>query len=207
MSKKSVFTPTQEITFLGFIISSTAMTISLTHDKKEFILKFALSLLNSPSMPIRLLASFIGKIVSTFPAVTYGRAFYRDLEYQKIDALKAHKGNYDGLLSLNSNALSEIEWWRDNIMSSFAHISPIAIDMRIKCDASKLGRGVEQDSSSFGRRWSLPDQENHINLLELLAIQYAVFFLYKPGLTHLRILSDNTTRSVILTTLEVKFAT
>ena len=174
--KKSVFTPTQEITFLGFIISSTAMTISLTHDKKELILKFALSLLESHFIPIRILASFIGKIISAFPAVTYGRAFYRDMEYQKIDALKAHKGNFDGLMSLNTNAISEIEWWRDNIMSSFANISPIQIDMAIKCDASKLGWGVHHDSSSFGGRWSLPDQENHINLLELLAIQYAVFF-------------------------------
>ena len=64
--------------------------------------------------------------------VTYGRAFYRDMEFQKIDSLKYNKGNFDASISLNTDSLSEIAWWRDNIMQSWASISPIPISIYVK---------------------------------------------------------------------------
>ena len=193
--KKSTFYPSQRIIFLGFTICSRSMSVALTLEKKEVILQFALMLLASSSISIRVLASFIGRVVASLPGVTYGRAFYRDMEFQKIDSLKYNKGNFDAYISLNTDSLSEIAWWRDNIMQSWASISPIPISIYVKSDASSRGWGVfvEGIAASFGGRWSIDDQNHYINYLELLALQYALFSIYRPSFKHIRLVSDNTT--------------
>lgn len=69
---------------LGFIIDSVTMTVSLPADKTEKIIKVLEKLLREDSVSIRELARAIGLVVSTFPAVTYGRLHYRAMERQKM---------------------------------------------------------------------------------------------------------------------------
>ena len=44
--------------------------------------------------PIRKVAKFLGNLVASFEAVTYGRLFYRFIEIDKINALKLSKGKF-----------------------------------------------------------------------------------------------------------------
>ena len=90
---KSVLTPSQTIVFLGFVISSKHMTLSLTDDKKYKIKTLLLNCLHSQQVPIRELGRILGNIVASFPAVTFGPLHYRHLERDKIRGLKYHKGN------------------------------------------------------------------------------------------------------------------
>ena len=71
--EKSILKPTQSITFLGFIIDSKNMVISLTYVKKQNIFNLASQILTKRQVTIRKLAKFIGCIVSSFPAVPYGQ--------------------------------------------------------------------------------------------------------------------------------------
>ena len=103
---------------------SRSMSMAFTREKKEVTLQFALMLLASSSIPIRILVLFIGRVVAFLPGLTYGRAFYRDMEFQNADSSKANKGNFDAYISLNPDSLSGIVWWRYNIMQSWASISP-----------------------------------------------------------------------------------
>ena len=80
--------PTQRITFLGFIFDSIHMTIELTKEKKEKISALCEELLNATNISIRQLAKVIGNLVARFPAVPYGKLFYRNLEKDKIISLK-----------------------------------------------------------------------------------------------------------------------
>ena len=57
---------------------------------------------------MRELARILGKIVTSFPAVTFGPPHYRHLERDKISAFKYHKGNFEGKISLSGKAVSEI---------------------------------------------------------------------------------------------------
>ena len=98
--------------------------MAFTREKKEVTLQFALMLLASSSIPIRILVLFIGRVVAFLPGLTYGRAFYRDMEFQNADSSKANIGNFDAYISLNPDSLSGIVWWRYNIMQSWASISP-----------------------------------------------------------------------------------
>lgn len=69
--EKSVFVPQQQATFLGFLINSMKMKITLTHEKVDKITSFISGLLVSHLPTIREVAQAIGYIVSSLPAVKY----------------------------------------------------------------------------------------------------------------------------------------
>ena len=198
--EKSVLYPTQILTFLGFIINTINMTVTLTSEKKERIKTKGIGLLYThKNITIRMVSSFIGNLTASFEAVPYGRLYYRHLEYCKTEALKASKYDFKGPCLLSTKAKIEIAWWIDNIDSSYADIKKVPnIDITIHTDASKhLGGGwgasdgIHEDING---RWTLDEQESSINFLELKAIKLAIQS-YAPvynNCRHIRIMSDNT---------------
>ena len=169
-AKKSILVPTQEIDFLGFILNSANMTVTLLQEKKEKIRSLCLDILSNPHITIQKLACIIGNFISAMPAIPFGKLHYRTLETSKILALKHNAGNFDSMLSLNKESLEEIEWWSKNIMSAIADINLPTIDKTIFTDASSLGWGIYYNGVSNGIRWNTEEQELHINILELIAI-------------------------------------
>lgn len=81
--EKSVFVPQQQATFLGFLINSMKMKITLTHEKVDKITSFISGLLVSHLPTIREVAQAIGYIVSSLPAVKYGKCHCRAIEYRE----------------------------------------------------------------------------------------------------------------------------
>ena len=91
---KSKFIPTQKITFLGFIIDTIKMTLTLTTVKKEKIKHMGIGLTHKP-VTIRMLSRFIGNLTASFEGVPHGRLHYRHLEDCKTIALKRLRYNFD----------------------------------------------------------------------------------------------------------------
>ena len=106
---KSIFVPTQKMTFSDFGIDTLNMTLTLASKKKENIRNIAAALLIKQSSCIWSLASFLGNIVSSFKAVPNEKLYYRNIEQEKIEALKTSKGNFDIKIRLSSASLSEIK--------------------------------------------------------------------------------------------------
>ena len=98
-AKKSVLVPTQTIEFLGFIIDSRSMTLSLSGEKRDKIVQKLLKFRAKKTKTIRYLASIIGSLISSFPAVPMGRLYYRHLERFKIKQLKLSKGDFEAKLA------------------------------------------------------------------------------------------------------------
>ena len=71
-ANKSVLTPTQSIEFLGFIIDSRTMTVTLSEEKRNRILLKIRAFLAAQRKTIRELSSVIGSLISTFPAIPFG---------------------------------------------------------------------------------------------------------------------------------------
>ena len=97
--EKSKFIPTQCIIYLGFILNSVQMTITLTLKKKEIILNLCQEILRENVVAIRFLSKLIGTLVATFAAVTLGPFYYRALEMVKAKALQQSNGNYNRNIS------------------------------------------------------------------------------------------------------------
>ena len=73
---KSVFQPAQRITFLGFVLDSLTMSISLTDKRKSVLLNACHNLASVGRHKIRTVASAVGCIIAALPGVKYGGLFY-----------------------------------------------------------------------------------------------------------------------------------
>ena len=71
-SEKPVLKPTQNLTYLGFIINSKDMTLKLTEQKKQKIYELCAKPFEKSKPTIRFVAQVIGNTVARFPAVPLG---------------------------------------------------------------------------------------------------------------------------------------
>ena len=193
---KSVILPSQCIEFLGFLLNSVTMTVTLTPDKKAKLIRLCQKFLRPNTLfTIRQVASLIGSLVSSFPGVEFGPLHYRHIEVDKDYYLRMHHSNFDAEMSLSADSLEEIHWWVNNIQLSTRKIYHTTPDITIYTDASGTGWGakLENGGTTCGI-WSHDETEKHINCLELLAIQLALFSLLRDRSSiHVRIMCDNTT--------------
>ena len=193
---KSVLSPSNRITYLGFEIDSLLMKVTPTEERKNSIYEMALELLKNGQSSIRQLASFIGKVVSCFHGVKYGPLHYRCMEREKTEGLALNKGDYEAQISLSGAAKTEIIWWKDNIFtaSSDVHIDRGEPDFVIYSDASKSGWGCSCKTGRTGGHWDSSESTNHINVLELKAAFLALqCFAKDKKHIHIRLMMDNTT--------------
>ena len=168
------------------------MTISLTPEKREKILRLREQVLGT-KCTIRTLASLIGNLVASFPAVVHGPLFYRHLEIDKSASLKIAEGNFFRPASLSEKSINEIKWWIKNIRNSFTNIVMPEVDITIHTDASLIGWGITDDITQSGGQW-LPDEIEHINVLELRAAYFGILAYCKNrNFRHVRVMMDNIT--------------
>ena len=88
--------PVQELKFLGFLINFINMTIRLTDAK------ILCPLLKT--LPLLL------KLISTFPAIPYGKLHYCNLEKCKIEALKFHEGDFMAPVTIKPLVEKKLLW-------------------------------------------------------------------------------------------------
>ena len=93
-SEKSIFDTKQTIACLGFVISATNMTLSLTNDKKTKIKELSKESCNE-RVTTRKLTKLIDILAVSSSAVTFGQLQYRHLETVKITGLKYHHNDFD----------------------------------------------------------------------------------------------------------------
>ena len=197
-TEKSQFSPVQQLKYLGFIIDSSNMTVTLPVDKKAKIVDMCTELYCQPAPTIRQVAKVIGNLVAAFPAVQFGPLYYRALECDKTMALKQNRGHFDRHMKLSHEAKQELNWWIHNINKSVKHINQRKPDLELETDASGLGWGATDLQTHTGGRWkqseNLLANENNINYLELVASFYGLkSFCADTVNTHVRLKLDNTT--------------
>ena len=191
---KSIFEPTTQIQYLGVVIDSVTMKVTLTPERKLHLKSGCLKLITIRQCTIRELAKVIGMIVASFPAVKYGPLHYRQLEKEKIAALKSKKGDFDQTMQLSSTGCDELQWWCDNVDEACNDILQGEPDLVISTDASLTGWGCHCDGVLSGGHWSASEKEFHINYLELKAVLLALkSFRSRVLKQHVRLMIDNTT--------------
>lgn len=192
--EKSVLTPSRSLVHLGFKINTLALTLSITDKKAKLIDSKCREAVNKrESIKIRDVASLIGYLISVLEATKWGKLYYRNLERDKINALKYSKGNYDAYMNISKAAISDIQWWLSDeklIPACFAY-SPV--DIEIFSDASNLGWGAHALGVKAGGQWDPVEKCYHINWLELKACWLACqSFLKSVKNIHANVWLDNT---------------
>ena len=80
-----------------------------------------------------------------------------------------------------------IYWWLENIRNSGNHIFLKLPDFEMFVDASEDGWGAHAGDSETGRRWNSQEIQDHINVLELRAIYFALKSFCKQDSVHSKV--------------------
>ena len=194
--EKSQLMPTQEITYLGFVINLQTMTIMLTHERKQKLLNTCACLLEKTEEEIRTVASCIVLMVASFVAVPLGPLYYRVLEEDKNRALSENKGNWERKMLVSEESKNELRRWVENTEEQSAPIYRPNPTIMMKTDSSLTGwealiAGTEKQTKGL---WTEEEKRYHINYLELLAVFLGLKALLNQVTdSHIRIMTDNTT--------------
>ena len=193
--EKSVFTPSKTIQFLGFIINSELMSVTLTEDRANSIKEKCKEILNLHKVTIRELAQLIGKLVSSEPAIRYAPLFYKSLEIEKDKHLKTNAGKFEAKVCISAESKETINWWIDNINRFPRFINTDNPTLLIKTDSSLAGWGAYNETTGecYQGIWSEEEKTNHINYLEPIAGQIALTkFCKNVNDCHVKLYMDNT---------------
>lgn len=149
--------------------------------------------MNIQNANIREIARVLGLTVSSFSAVEYGKLYYREIEKEKISALKDLHGNFESLMKITSEMKEDLKRWVSKVFDEHRVIRDQSPKFTIQTYASNDGWGAVVGKKSTGGRWLAEELDNHINTLEMMA----VYFAWKAFVSDIRnedilILSDNT---------------
>ena len=132
--------------------------------------------------------------MAAFQGCLYGPLHYRQLERDKISALKKSQGDYDAPVTLSTLAQQDLHWWIQNIENSknpIKHPNPTII---LESDASNMSWGAVYQTKSTRGRWTHNEQQLHINALEMKAAFFALqTFCQDLRDQHVRVMIGNTT--------------
>ena len=194
--EKSVMSASQEIEFLGFVLNSVEMTVAITKCKSDKKVQICKNFLKQKKTTIRELSCIIGNLVASLPAMTHGKLFYRQLENEKIAALKTSRGNFDDGINLSQRAIKDLCWWIDHIGAAKSSITKGQPDLVIETDSTTHGWGCHCPTLgiSTGGPWKTLESCHHINVLELQAAFFALLSIcHDKTHIHVKLLVDNTT--------------
>ena len=172
--EKSNLGPSQETQFLGFMINTRAMTISVPADKLAGIRASATCLKQRSLVSGRSLAMFIGTATSMKLAIPPAPLFYRALQTAK-NLIDLQAQSIDSPVQLGPAQWEELTWWIEQaqLWNSYSLRPPKQVLM-IQTDASRAGWGAVCQGRSTGGPWSLQETQYHINYMELLAVFLAI---------------------------------
>ncbi|VDI82590.1 Hypothetical predicted protein [Mytilus galloprovincialis] len=166
--------PAQRITFLGIIIDTRELTLTMPPEKQSDFYNLLLSFQKRKRASIKQIQSLCGKLNWACQMVKGGRTFLRRL----INSISSAQNRNDKVL-LNSEFKADISWWL-NFMSvfngtvKFIDFKPIT---SLQTDASSLGGGGYYNGDYFYVNWAIDFpafRKEHINIKETLAVVLSV---------------------------------
>ena len=192
--KKSVTEPDQKIEFLGFILDSVKMQVSVGDNKASEVTNKIRQFLDKDEVSIRDLASIVGTLVALNSGVWIGPVFWRRLEIEKALWLKMYKGDFEQLIFISETVKEDLCWWISNIQAFPTKVVASVPSVTLTTDASQEGWGAVKDNTVAGGDWSVEEKQNHINVLELLAVLLGLKSLcVDVKNTTIKIRTDNST--------------
>ena len=142
--KKCVFTPNQDVFFLGYLWDTRTMVVSLPEEKLVNIKTFCATALLTDRVTVRLLQRLFGVILAARPAVAMTRARSRGIQRLILENYKGTKKSAKQLICLSNWAREDINWWL-KLEVELCHMSlkdiPVWDTVRLATDAMDTAIG------------------------------------------------------------------
>ena len=150
------------------------MTLVLPQENVLDIQNKCMLLIASPKTTIMGLTKLLGKLSFTTQAVLPGRIQCKYLQQQQVQAV-IETNSYQTKIKLSQHLLAQLKWWKENLLFQNGKPLKIAIpQFIIQTYASKKGWGAVCQGTTTGGTWSYQERTKHINLLELIAVKFAI---------------------------------
>jgi hypothetical protein len=140
--EKSLLIPTQQIEFLGYVLSSTSMQVRISHQKCATIVQKCKDVLHRSTLSIREVASIVGLLKSVIHAIMPSAMFCRHLQLCQIAALKKAELGFEGTMTLPLKAKEELNLWIQHLQVwNGRPMFPPPVNFVVQTDASLKGWG------------------------------------------------------------------
>lgn len=191
-TEKSMLTPSQQIDHLGFHIDTLKMALSVPGSKIRDLRREATKLLQAAAIPLRRLASFIGRAMSMTVAIFPARLKTRHLIQVQNEAL-ARNNSWTESVTLDNQSREDLDWWRTSLSTWNGHgFLPQKSEIDVFTDASQEAWGIVYEDQEISKPWSPEEYPHHINYKELKVIWYLIQRPDMRGRT-IQVICDNTT--------------
>lgn len=193
--KKSQILPSQDFLFLGEHYRTDLGLIFPPEEKFQSLCQKILIFSNSPSVTARQFSQLLGFLNSLADVVPLGRLHIRPLQFFLQEHWDSASQVWEALVPILPVVLPHLEWWtrRENVLTGVALLHPVP-SLTLYTDSSLQGWGAFLEGKSASGVWSLVQQQEHINLLEmravLLALQHFKTLLVSKAVV---LATDNTT--------------
>jgi len=181
--EKSILTPCKRLEFLGVIVDSNSMSLCLPEGKAQSLTALCQKSMSRKSLSTQELASLVGRLVATMPAVSHTMIQIRYLQRCLRSSLQVNR-SYQTVVTLSDEAILELKWWSVNLsLLQGKPLTSLPPDMIIQSDAAKTGGwGAHCQGWKTGGQWTKSEDQMHINVQELLAAHLAIqtFTKWKP---------------------------
>ena len=174
--KKSTWIPTQKLDWVGFSWDAVAGFLRIK-DRRILKLKdLASSLYKKTSCSVRVLAGFVGQVISMAPVL----GDISRLKSRNCQIWVAISPDWDGKVVLGDSIKSELKFWIDNIdrlnvLDCFSSAEPICIDI-IEGDASSTGCGSVLNFENIAARiFSEGERRESSTWREIANIHFSLF--------------------------------
>lgn len=194
VSSKSMDVPSQIVKYLGFMVNSVDMTVSIPPDKLEKIKeKFRLAL-EFDNLSLNHFQSLMGFCSSTIIAVPFSRLYSREIQ-ASIIPLQVNLEKKTFRVTVTPEVKEEFKFWANlTPAESVKDIAPEQAVNFLFTDSSEYGYGACFQNRPFSGYWTEEELTWHINDQELMAVCLAFEYYidyFRDKL--LIIMTDNTT--------------
>ena len=193
--EKSCLDPAQHITFLGVVLNTITMRASLSPQRVDDILHSLSLFRGGRVLPYIEFQRLLGRLAAAAGIIPLGLLSLRPLQRWTNSLHLDAKWHRHRKVRVSGRCLSSLSPWRErSFMTSGVPMGSIPSRREtVTADACLSGWGAVWQSRTAQGQWSARESTQHINVLELRAVQLALqhFLPFLRG-KHVLVRSDNT---------------
>ena len=171
---KSHLVPSQVIQYLGAVFNLQEGMIYPTLERCTKIQEEIRLLMSQTHQTAQLFLHVLGLMASCIDLTPLARLHMRPIQFYTLSFWRPHKDSLFHVIPVQDTLIQHLKWWQDcnNIMAG----TPLRQSHSIVLwtDASQMGWGAHMEDHQVSGTWTVQEKEQHINWLEMKAVQQAL---------------------------------
>jgi hypothetical protein len=194
---KSQILPSQDFLFLGEHYRTDLGLMFSQEEQFQSLCQKFLIFSNSPSFTARQFSQLLRFLNSLADVVPLGRLHIRTLHFFLQEHWDSASQVWEALVPILPVLLPHLDWWtrRENALTGVALLHSVP-SLPLYTDSSLQGWGAFLEGKSVSGMWSLVQQQEHINLLEMRAVILALQHFTTLLVSKTVVLATNNTKVV-----------